>query len=208
MQNPKRPMFTAVVGWRPASQVKTGKRPPGRRRSTERQEVEVADLWAEVPLGPWRVAYRAGLDGRRVVISEIRIYPGEAGQPPGRWSADELGALAPTPAGGITARLLRQINVGKHAAAISQFRTEDVARLLDRGHVVPKARAIHVSPRRSTRGRPPLPDSFYLELAKRYSALCGAGETAPIVTIARERSLPASSIRSAIARCRQRGLVD
>ena len=204
--------FSAVVQWQPAGRVRipSGRR-MGRRRAQESGvEVEVANLWATVEIEGWRLAYRAGLSGRKVVISEIRIYPAESRQSPGRWSGEELGVFAPMPAGaGITARLLRRIRVGAHAAAVRQFDPAAVAEIAQRGYALPTAKPAPKSPGRNGPGRPPLPPEYYERLAERYSDICRSGRGRDVnQTIARERGCSASMIKSAIARCRTRGLLE
>lgn len=193
------------ASWQQAGRVWTAhlqRRPATPRRETTVQQLLVDNVWAQTVIDGWRIAYRVGLSKRRPVISEMRLYPAEDRQPMGKWSAEELGILAPVPDGGITARLLRRITLGQHFAAIQQVDQKDLRAAAERGWLLPPKRPKQRSlPRR---GRPQLPEGFYLELVKQYQRLVRGGDRSPCLTIANERGWKPERVRSAIARYRRR----
>src|SRR5262245_57677777 len=104
----------SVYGWNPATEgVKTRSLRPGRRELRSVVAQETWNVWAHIAIDEWRVAYRVGIHRGRAVITELRVFPLESGQPRGTWSAEALGVFAPAPKGGIPASLLRQIPLGR-----------------------------------------------------------------------------------------------
>jgi hypothetical protein len=94
---------------------------------------------------------------------------------------------------------LRRIPLGIHAAIVRQF---DVRQVIEHGYALPPPGRT----RRSGRGRPELPKTFYVALARRYRQLVRQGKR-PNVIIAKKLGWKPSRVRSAIARCRKRGLL-
>lgn len=172
----------------------------------------VGDAWVERTLDEtWRVALRLGVDpAGRVVISELRLFPVEPlrlGNTSsfGEWSASRLGVRARgVPAGGVTARVLRRVNLGDVHRFVQTIAAKDVARLLDVGFVKPTRPRPKTTRKRTRRGpgRPAsYPLSFYRRLAAAYTASAAGGRGYARELAERFGTTPAQ-IRSAVHRCR------
>jgi hypothetical protein len=171
-------------------------------------------VWVEAPLGEaWTVAYRIVMQRGFPVVGEMRIFPHDEheGRRPGEWRGEYLGSLAPAPDGGISARLLRQVQVGKHLRVLDQVLTQHGARLKELGIAVPADR------------RPPRPvklrervhdrDDLYARIAADYVATCKAGSRSPAADIARRWKLGtgprgAAKVRDLLFKARRRGLLE
>lgn len=79
--------------------------------------VKVDDVWVTCEDGPWDIAYRLVLQGGRLVIGELRVYPREERDgvyvlPPWDNARDLKGVHAPAPPGGLTATVVHRITPG------------------------------------------------------------------------------------------------
>jgi hypothetical protein len=79
---------------------------------TEVDVIELEEWWYEVLLAEeWTAAYRVMQQGGFPVIAELRVFPRESDRMPGEWSGTYF-THASVPAGGITARLVKQLRPG------------------------------------------------------------------------------------------------
>jgi hypothetical protein len=170
-------------------------------------------VWVEAPLGgAWTVGYRIGIQRGFPVVSEMRIFPHDEheGRRPGEWRAEYLGAMAPAPDGGISARLLRQVQVGKHMRVLDQVLAQHAAGLKALGIAVPAPRR---APRPvKVRERIHDRDDLYARIAAAYVAACLAGSRSPAADVARRWKLGAgqrgaSKVRDLLHKARRRGLL-
>jgi hypothetical protein len=152
-------------------------------------------------------------DGRRVV-AQLTICPAPlpavAGTVrKGRRKGDRP-EDAPVPAGGITARLLRTVKVGKAAEpviadyrhAIRKWFGADALKRLDAHTGQPSRRRRRREPR-SRRAT----DRSYAELARDYAWLWQHGERAPTAALAAMRGVPIEKMRSHIHLARANGFL-
>ena len=65
-------------------------------------------VWAETDFGSWRVDLRLQHRNGHPVLSEIRVFPAEAGAPPGQWSGD----VTNVDEGGLRPALVKNLAVG------------------------------------------------------------------------------------------------
>jgi hypothetical protein len=182
-------------------------------------------LWVETHVTPeWRAAYRLvpQKDGQPV-IAELRVFPSEAVpehvraeyepglRPPGEWSASVVGSRAIVPAGGLTARLLRQVRMGQDSGymqalmkgtSLGQMAAE-YGITLTRTPRPDNEQPPSGGPRR---GRPPKPDLVYARLARDYVAACERS-TQPVLDLAARSKLPAQRVRDMLHTARNRGLL-
>jgi hypothetical protein len=143
--------------------------------------------WVEVQHGPWIAAYAITVDEGQPVVAELRVTP-----------------TARVPAGGLTARMLRELKPG---AAVAEAYAEmglDADRPPRR---FAKARKQPTRPGR--RGRD---DSFYANIAWEYVRALTARSRHPVADTAevlRKNDLHYSDayVRDAIAEARRRGLL-
>jgi hypothetical protein len=135
-------------------------------------------------------------DGRRVV-DWLRICPApQRGSVQRKWRPGELPGDGETPAGGVTARLLRTIKVGDPQLVIDDYRSwieehfgAEALRRLD----------AHPSRRRtSAPKRQRATDAFYAELAQDYVTVCQKGSRTPTQDLAALRNTPIKKMRSHI----------
>lgn len=149
-------------------------------------------------------------DGRRVV-AELRICPAppQTGAHPVRMYGDRSEDDA-VPAGGLRARLLRMVKVGKYAEPVisdyrhwikKQFGPDALARLdAHTGRPSRRRRSKKPRTRRAT-------DVFYAKLAKDYETLWQRGVKAPTAMLATMRSIPPEKMRSHVHLARTNGFL-
>jgi hypothetical protein len=179
--------------------------------------VDAAEVWIEATLtNSWRIAYRIIPEGRRAVVAELRILPVEVNAPAGWWTGHVPGAQPRVPSGGVTTKLLRSVTLGHDLQSLekilqavqSQYGPDaftangpyDVSKGFG-----PLPRQAVKRPR-SGRGRPAQTDLEYARLAADYVRERQAAGN-PILRLARKRRQKASTVRSAIARARSRGML-
>jgi len=179
--------------------------------------MERMDAWFEVPLGGtmatalWRAAYRVRPEGDRVVVVEVRIFPhlGSPGAAPGEWNI-ETGVV---PRGGMPARLIRdELVLGTHVhellpAFLNRTRKSFPPAIFDawlqRLGYPPKVRKGPGT--RAGRGPKGRTDRELAELAAVY--VSKKGERAPVEATAKEVGLPATVVRDALHKARERGVL-
>jgi hypothetical protein len=164
------------------------------------------EMWMHVPVdNAWTASYRLTVQKGQPVVAEIRVYPA-AGFLGGQrlWTGDIPGISPNVPAGGITARLLRRLKVGRDL----RTREATLTRLHETGgDVARRANAIGLkrpTPRAKPFGgvgRPAiLTQSSYSRLAARSDALTRAGSSTPLRDLAREMELSYARLRSGCQR--------
>lgn len=173
----------------------------------------------------WRADFRLCVQGDRLVVAEVRLYPritedgkqadfgissgwndgDTAGAP---WSAGEAAGIeAKAPEGGVTARLLRQVPVHIHET-LATF-----ADAVGRGPRIPDAylaagplTAAKLNGEKKPRqGRPPVPDARLLKVATIYADAVASGK--PVQAVAAELKMSGSKARDLVHRARQRGFL-
>jgi hypothetical protein len=71
--------------------------------------------WFEVEADEWTIAYRVVESGQTHEIAELRIFPTAGRTRPGEWTSDP----AAVPARGLTATVLRQVQLREHRLLIA-----------------------------------------------------------------------------------------
>jgi hypothetical protein len=185
----------------------------------EEEAVEVNTAWLEVAISDdWMSAARLAMQDGQVVVAEMRVFPRERapGASPlaGEWSAEVLGALAPSPPrGGITKDLLRRVPMGQGAQHFRELLRAYQGKAGSMGWLAqemfersfPGAGAVPERPRpeRGT-GRP---DWFFAQLAADYCTAIERGSRRPVAELAARRRFPVARIRSMLHEARVRGLL-
>jgi hypothetical protein len=176
------------------------------------QTNRVRETWLEGPLGggTWMVAYRVVLQGDRPVIAEVRVFPNEDGRKRrGQWSAQRLGDLAPVPAGGLPAHLLRKLKPGE-ALKLSK---DKLGRLYDTwsrlyGTDGPELLApswgsaskdLDLRPGRSGR-----PEEFWAKIAEAYVSALQGGSRTPIRDLAEQFGCSPPRMRDLVFQARNK----
>jgi hypothetical protein len=180
------------------------------------ETITAREMWVETPLGEdWVVAYRVVAQGGEPVIGEVRVIPYEPDQPinrpAGRWWGSLRGTTAVVPAGGLTARLLRQAARSGPVAEvlrklIADLREEltpeeDISRTLGGLPVPPHEEAS------SKRGRKSRPLIEYAEIAQAFVNARIAGSRKPVVAVAKALRIPAGKARGLIRKAREHQLL-
>ena len=189
------------------------------RRPTEAGGEEA---WAVFPIddGAWTGAYRIASQDGQPVLAEIRIYPTDLRRPWTDRQSDD-GRTGVPPRGGLTARLLRSVKLGHHAAVIRRRIAESAA-----GGTLKEQRAAESPVQDFNRdivrslgfeppaagqgkkpGRPRRPDLFYARIAARYVEELEAGNRRPTAAVAESSHFSAPHIRDAVHEARVRGLL-
>jgi hypothetical protein len=174
--------------------------------------VAVDDAWLEAPhpRDPrWTIAYRLGLQDGALAVSELRVLPTESlegRREPGQWAADVLGTAAPFPRGGVTARLLRAIQLGadrRHAIARMRHLAEHDAAFFP----FPKSDALSalMATRRRTR-RAKLEDLAVARVAQAYASAAKTTHR-PNVEIAKKFGVSPTRVRDLVREARIRSLL-
>ena len=160
-------------------------------------------------------AYRLGVQNGRPIVLELRVFPDEPDRPwAGEWSGEYLGALAPAPAGGLTARLLRAPRVGEHRRYADEMMkelsaspflgAEEAKRLFG----IVGAAVTTPKKKKTGAGRPAGRSMLaYAQLADEYAKAWAAGDRKPIVTVAKRLRLTASETSRLVYQSRKRGLL-
>lgn len=175
------------------------------------------DAWFEVPLGgtwqtaPWRAAYRVRPWGDRVVVVEVRVFPhlGSPGAAGGEWNV-ETGVV---PEGGMSARLIRDhLVLGTHVHELlpaflnrtrKSFPAATFSDWLDRlGYPAKVRKGPGARAGEESKGRT---DRELAELAAVY--VSKRGERAPVEATAEEVGLPATVVRDALHKAREKGVL-
>jgi hypothetical protein len=181
----------------------------------EKLEVQVvprvADFWIEHRTGAWIAAYRIVAANGRPWIGEIRVFPAGdfSERPKGEWVEGTLaGVQAPVPIGGLTGKVLADLQPQRWRRAAahvirSLYGTPAGARMPVMKLFAPYApKRVH-----SARGRTPLSDEFYTEIARKYTEALGAGHR-PVQTLMKLYKAPENRVRGWIHRARQRGFLE
>ncbi|MBI2015314.1 MAG: hypothetical protein HYS77_07230 [Candidatus Rokubacteria bacterium] len=181
---------------------------PADRLAVRSGGVLVGDAWLEVPVTKgWIAASRLAVQAGRLVIAEVRVFPDEdtalrREDPGGRWSGEVLGVQADVPPGGLTARTLHAVRLGRHPR-----RLREILRFIAEKHG-PDAfaaggslAALGLAPeteRPRARRRFGRDDGDYAELAREYERLIKQGSRRPNAEIAaqRRRLLPDTFLRA------------
>jgi len=175
--------------------------------------VNVREVWFESPVGDrWLAAYRLIPRHGHPVIAELRLFPIEPGKhDAGHWGEAWLGPKAKIPAGGITARLLRQVRVGEHAGhldgILENMKKQFGVILYEPKGVLGRLGFVADAPLTPKLGRKPLPDVEYARIAVVYDKALRAGNRRPVVAVAKAWRIPIPKARDVIHRARERGML-
>jgi len=168
----------------------------------QNQSRQVDEAWLETAVDDhWMAAYRlvAGRFGEPIV-AEVRVFPLERsrGRPAGAWSAEILGVDAPAPEGAIPADVLRSLKVTQYREFSSQFGRWLLSKRAapyrnarpKKGQKIVVRLPPHVLEQgtfgKRRRGRPGRKDSFYADVARRYTEALAAGSRQPIADLAKQ----------------------
>ncbi len=175
------------------------------------------ELWVETPLEDgWFAAFRLFEERGRMIVGELRVFPGGDDRPAGRWRAESLiGPLATVPLGGLTARNVRGVRfemaqtfareiIERHLSAqpddgVALRRYWEASRL---GASMP---AWESRPERNPAARSRWTAAQYVDLAARYAAKVQEGRRAPVAELAREMEYSPARIRQALTHARAQG---
>lgn len=186
-------------------------RAPGRPWAFKWSATDGGVVWKARVIEEWVAAYRLvpGTDGLPVV-AELRIHPSE----PGPHNIDQWsGNPESVPAGGLTARLLRRVPLGRESLelrdVIEKFRAEGftdqmVDRLLGQHGMSVRGFLRKAPSRPGRRGRD---DVYYAELALQYRKAIDRNSTTPVLDVAKELEWSPAKVRDAIHDARRRGLL-
>jgi hypothetical protein len=176
--------------------------------------VKVDDFWVRREDGPWVIAYRLVLQGGRLVIGELRVYPRQY-----RDSEDvESGVLTPwdvtrdlqgingvAPAGGLTASFVhgirpgQDVNIGRDIVRGLKGRDAAIWRiLLSLGVQTDEAPAANTHHRMGGPQGKGL--AFYREVARVYLA----APSRPTQAVAKAKNITVEQARDAVYRARHR----
>ena len=148
--------------------------------------------WQETDLGNgWTVGERLAVQGGRRMVVELRIVP----------------TFRTVPAGGITARLLRQVKVGHFAEDLRRT----VAKHFGAGAADRLFEQVGWSSGKRPRRRPRrrrVDDRYYAELARDYVRFWQQGDRKPTATLARLRGVRPELMRSHIHLARVNGFLS
>src|SRR5574340_61428 len=165
--------------------------------------------WLETTIDGWTLAYRVVDQRGQPIIAELRIFPRQKGTgpkwPPGQWPGTYGGSTG-IPPGGITARLLRLVQVRKgvqtHLRRIIDRWAKERPGLIDLPR--PQATGIQAGSRPGRKGRP---DGELAQIALAYQTAYLDGRPAG-AAVSRRFSLSLSQARDAIHRARIRGILS
>jgi hypothetical protein len=164
------------------------------------------ELWMEVPVGKqWLAACRILPQDGVPVIVELRLYPQNPRNTPGRWAGELAGPRATFPAGGISTKLLRDVRLGLSARAWAYF--NEYLRRMPKTVAEQLARAAQTDVHAGARRRTGRPDRFYARVAQRYVRLVMKGSRRPNEQIAAQIEESISKVRDFITQARRRGLL-
>jgi hypothetical protein len=176
----------------------------------------------------WITERQLTVQGARVVVAAIRVYPARWRNAPER-SYEQAGVEAEVPPGGITARLLRRIRMGAHLdhfgatlrprrqpgqtkqeAAEAQETAASIRQLV--GHFTSSSfaagrwhsRAAIPQNGRRRPGRRPLADAAIAEAAAGYVLACRRRSPHPIRDTARASGMTEARLRDLVYRARNR----
>lgn len=160
--------------------------------------------------GGWFVAATFLLQDDQLVLSELRVFPGTDRRRhgllhrPGEWSREKE-ALDPLPAGGITARLLREVSVADITARAHSWLRAIAEHTSDRPggrrHWSKVLSAEAAKPARAGRS-----DRYYAIWAARYVDKLGSAR--PVQELADEWGLTPTQVRDLIYKARARKLLS
>ncbi|HXG71782.1 MAG TPA: hypothetical protein VNJ04_14330 [Gemmatimonadaceae bacterium] len=181
------------------------------RQRPLRQEFDAGRNLLETELGNgWMVIEHFEMQGGQRVVAHLTICPAPPqtpvrdGRHPGERPTDGV-----TPAGGITARLLRTVKVGKAEPVLRDYRTwvrkffgEDALRRLGTDVLRPARKAKRQAPRHRR-----VSDFYYAELARDYETLVRQGVKRPTAELQRLRGIPLQRIRSHVHLARTNGFL-
>ena len=196
-------------------------------RSALRWNTEEQELWLEAELDPlWMVAYRLAVAGETARAVEVRVFPNEWGgverdemdtsRKGGRWSMKTSGRDNKTPTQGISRQLLRSIPLGHDVRSLDamirqQSRIPEMVETL-LGHLgvtrFTKGRDGRQGGTKGGRGRPPLLDREYLQVAKHYDAATRKKSRHPARDAAEQLKLTRTTVRARLNRARALGFLE
>jgi len=166
----------------------------------------------------WIAAYRLQIQDERPVISEVRVIPAEAEEPPGQWSRSP----SSIPPGGLPGTVLRRLRIGDALALFrdieSRWESEFGEAMTERIFHRHGARSVGKAARRPGRGG--RSDAFYARWAEAYVELLARGSRSPIKDLAAdppiaidgfdpsESTKARNTVRGLIREARRRGLLS
>lgn len=179
-------------------------------------EISVLNVWVRVEVDPhWVVACRMAIQNDKPVIGELRLFPSDGTHIACEWSARLQGPWAQVPYGGVSSKLLRQINIGEVVPLLAEVQRVITRMRKVTPHALPaSAQALEAAfpdrgsregVRRGPKGRP---DRYYAKIAKAYADRIAAGDRSPIRTLATRRRTSLAQVRAAVHQARIRGFLS
>jgi hypothetical protein len=168
------------------------------------------ERWAEQKLpGGWVAAFRLSVQGRRVVVSELRVFPdawAHGQRPVGSWSGTYLGTddHPKVPFGGLSSKTWRAIRVAEPLRRAQRLMRELRQRYPETFETWPHLRGL---PGRKRPQPAAIPLREMKRLCRVYVAALPTGK--PVQAVARTLGITPAAARQRIFRARERGyLVD
>ena len=163
------------------------------------------EFWVEMDLEEsWIAAFRICSQAGRPVIGELRVFPkGPRRKVLGAvWEAEWKGALAAVPKGGLGTSILRGLKLSEvtphFGQALENFRDAGLTPPL---HLFGREK----DRKKSSAGRPGLPDIDIARAAQAYVDAVGARVPKPVVAVGKKLGLKRSVAKSRIDIARRRG---
>jgi len=181
--------------------------------------LSVPNVWVEasLPNSAWMAAFRIGMQGGLLTVTELRVYPHEdySARQAGEWSASHKGTSAPVPPGGLKAAIVAKVRwsaVNRHLRAVLETiqANRELAKLwrdhlkLDPDIVRPPTKPVKKQDRR---GRPKKPDLPFAKISAYYCGRCEIGSRSPVSDCARHFRITTKEARTQLHQARRRGLL-
>lgn len=195
--------------WQP--RVRFYKPPEKSTSKWDTYDPNLESFWLEIPDDEWTVAYRLLAKGSNIEVAEMRIYPtdhpGGYTVDPGEWSVEP----ETVPAGGLTARQLRTVRVGKHkqeaGLVLKKLRERMGADAFDAWMAQYSIPGDLIGSLRRRRKPSPDADLRRAEIAAQYVDLVQQGVRNPRVRLAKQWPLSPDTIRDELHEARRRDIL-
>jgi len=161
-----------------------------------------------VPLADgWEAEFDLARQSGTAVVSQVRVYHRSPNQ---QWITSRVPDPATLPAGGLPARILRDVRFGEAYRAMREIGDATDARTPEASGPAGLLATLgfeHIGNRNRKRGRPPHDDGFYARVSRQYVEALRTGSRRPVVDVAQELKLSPSRVRSLLTTARKHGLL-
>ena len=166
----------------------------------------IKDVWVRQELGPWRAMLRIVPSTHgNPVVAEVRVFPVEPDDLARKaelgldeWTGAYLGQQATVPGGGVTARTLKAVRIGKAITYATKRLPEHTWSTLWPSRPGPR-------PRRG--GRKPVTDDMLVSVAYAYAFACQKELKAPVPFAAKHHRMTEAKVRDWLRVARERGIL-